>query len=773
MKTEVAIKREKFIKLLEEKGYTEEKKETLLNSFDRKFNIAEEESGLFGNIIKEGARPFIETGVQALNTAESIANFGIAGWKKLTGSEDGYEEYLQKADASISRSRRLLGEEFKPAVDVKDTTGGAIKDMVTTGVEIGSYLAPSPIKGTKTAKALGIKPTKLGGRLAFNVAQGTLEEGARAIGDDLSAGDVAKRALMGGVSQASGSEIFRAAGKLSDKTSSGIKKLVGLGEETLTDMPGKITQKENAKLGLETALEQTNNLIKDLSSKISTDEITDPKDIIDLNIALKDKADLNKKILNPIKKTKSVIRAKNLGVEEKTIDNIVSKLDNKEIVDIKKKIIAFGEGGRSMSGFKESEYTEPANVLYKDFLVPLKNEHKRIGEEIQKNIESLPKKDVSIVKEVESFISDIISDTKIGAKINAIDVKGNLIENINPLEKNDNIARYVVDFADSSKAYDKKAQNDLSDTLLYLIKKKDSISPIDINKRKTALEDILNDFTKKEVPDTDTALRAVIGLKSKLLSKLDEISPDFRETNTKYAVLSDTLNKAKSKLLGGSDIGDSPVYKKTLETKIKGLVTEEKKEIIDKIAGTMDYLGIKNKNNIDLRNIFEFANVIAENNKNITNSLKGTKGLAGSLLNMKDISGAFISNYGKLKYGAGVLSSLRGNRNIKNMQAIIKLLEKYSSEAVEKQAKLPIRERALQTISEEFNPAIARGVSSIAGEISTAGKAIGKGVVEVGEKTNIDDLLLNLRKMYNNGELSNRAQEQINRIIRQQILRKK
>lgn len=749
MTTKVKLARQKLISAMAKRGLSKAIQEKYLSQFDDKYETKEKDTGFIKNAIKASLKPVLETGVQAYNTLGAIKDVGVASVKKLQGDEEGYQENLEKANINLTQERRILGEDIGAAVDVNDSFGGAVKDIVSTGFELGS-MAASPSAGITG---------KTGTRMAFNAAQGGFEGATRAWNEDESIGGIAKEAVGGALSQSLGAEAFRGLGKGITKTTN---KAIGLKNKILgetTDISGKKMLKEGAEKVAKETIKKNNAIIAALNAKITSDEIVDPQDIIQKNILEKQTKELIISSKNPIVKTATVKNATKKGVDENILDNIVSRGQREN--DLKADIFRKGEYNRTMSNSPVDEFTTPTEVLVDEYLIPLQNTYEKLGKEIGEKVSKLgDKQNLSIVDEGRGFLKEITSKTGINSKI----VK----------TTKDGVPTYGLDFSDSKRAYDKDIQKKISSVFDKLLNSGDKMSANSINNQRIALDDIIADLGRKGYQKSDSGMVAIANLKSALLSKLGEVDPGFRETITKYAVLSDTMSNVSSKLLKGETVSKTGLIKGATKDALKRMSSEgtaENKEFLDTIIGAMEYAGIKTEGNTDVRRLIDFSKIVSKANKKINANIKKPK----SLLNLKDAAGAVVSNFGKIKYASGIAGTFFGDREIKYLKAIADVIDNYGDEVVDIKKlgnKLPFAQRAVDTISKEFSPGIAKGVVNTAQGAVNAGKAVGTGLQKAAEITNVDDLLLGIKGMYDSGQLSSLATQQINRIIRQQAMNK-
>jgi len=772
MTSENKVKRDKLEKSLNKKGYDKARISKLLRTFDSRFTEKEEKKGFIKEGLKYAFDPLIETGVQGYNAFKSGQELHRAKKAKRAGDEAGYQEHLRLADEEISQERRIMGSDFESAVDVKDTMGGAVKDMVTTGVQLGSMFAPTPIKGVKAAKALNVaaraagKPatavaTKLGGRIAYNAAQGALEEGARAIGDDKSAGDVAKQAIRGGIGQAAGAEIFRGVGK-------GISKGAKKTKTSVYKMIDKARATKNRTDQLRLMKEGTDALKEEYlysSDKIFNNITENPASETRMSL---ESALLNKRyredksfIKNPFKKVKTVKTAIKRGVTDDVIDNVTrgSKAENQ----IKRRIIGDAEASRQNFTYSKNAYTEPATQLFDKYIVPLQTKLDEVGEELQKKVAEMPGEAVEILDESAGFFKSLTSKKGLGAKITGIDIDGKKVTDLDPFNLPAGTKKLDLDFTNSKIEFSGDAKKQMKEIFNGILNKGGESTPNDIYKLKVSIDDVLR--TLKAQGNDKTLEAKIIGeYKTALLKKLEIIDPSFTEVNRQYAVITEALEPVRSKLLKGSDIKDFVTSKKMIEDGIKRMTsegTEANKKVISDLSGAMEFADINIKESIDIEKVFDFASIVAKTNKEIQSSLKNSSGV--KLLDLKEVAGAVVSNYGKIKYATGIVGSITGNKKVKYMQSLIGLIENYGTEVANFKAPTTFGKKVVGKIGEEFSEKTSKAIIGTGKAIGGAVKSAGANIRKAGETNKV---IANITEMSQSGQLSDAAMSQINRILR-------
>ena len=778
MTSENKVKRDKLEKSLNKKGYDKARISKLLRTFDSRFTEKEEKKGFVKEGLKYAFDPLIETGVQGYNAFKSGQELHRAKKAKRAGDEAGYQEHLRLADEEISQERRIMGSDFESAVDVKDTMGGAVKDMVTTGVQLGSMFAPTPIKGVKAVKALNVaaraagKPatavaTKLGGRIAYNAAQGALEEGARAIGDDKSAGDVAKQAIRGGIGQAAGAEIFRGIGK-------GISKGAKKTKTSVYNIVDRARKTKNKSEQVEIMIEGVSRLKKEYMSE--TDKIAN--NVLE-NPSTRTKMDLEQSILdrkykedisfakNPFKKVKTVKTATNKGATENIIDNITrgSEIENQA----KRKIIGHGEARRQNFTYSKNEYTEPATQLYDNYIVPLQTKLEEVGEVLQKKVREMPDEAVEMLDESTSFFKSLTSKNGLGVKITGKGIDGEKLTGLDPFNLPPGAKNLELDFTNSKIEFSSGFKKDITDMFNGVLNKGGESTPNKIYNLKVSLDEVLRDMADK---GTDTTLtgRTLGEYKTVLLNKLAELDPSFDKSNREYAVITEALAPVKSKLLKGGNIKDFVTSKKMIEDSARALSsegTELNKQVLDNVVAAMDFTDINIKNGTDIRKLFDFSRVVAKTNKEIQSSLKNSSGF--KLLNLKDAAGAVVSNFGKIKYAAGIAGSITGNKKVKYMQSLIGLIENYGTEVANFKAPTTFGQKVAGKIGEEFSEKTSKAIIGTGKAIGGAVKSTGANIRKAGETNKV---IANITEMSKSGQLSDEAMKQINRILRYYTVKK-
>lgn len=169
-------------------------------------------------IAKGLASSFVKTGVTAYNTGSALIDAGQAAFDKATGDEAGYRRNLNEAAMNADKERNVPGMgkvapvrinlfaakdgKIGYAGDEKFRTG--LKDVVGTGAELASNLIGGG--AAKNIAKTGLRTViKEGAKtgLKLGAETGALYEGGRALQEDKSLVDVAKRAgggaLAGGV----------------------------------------------------------------------------------------------------------------------------------------------------------------------------------------------------------------------------------------------------------------------------------------------------------------------------------------------------------------------------------------------------------------------------------------------------------------------------------------------------------------------------------------------------------------------------------------------
>jgi len=195
--------------------------------------------------------------------------------------------------------------------------------------------------------------------------------------------------------------------------------------------------------------------------------------------------------------------------------------------------------------------------------------------------------------------------------------------------------------------------------------------------------------------------------------------------------------------------------------------TEANKKVISDLSGAMEFADINIKESIDIEKVFDFAAVVAKTNKEIKSSLKNSSGV--KLLNLKDASGAVVSNYGQIKYGANFLASLTGNKKVKYMQSLIGLIENYGTEVANFKAPTKFGEKVVNKIGQEFSEKTSKAIIGTGKAIGGAVKSTGANIRKAGETNKV---IANITEMSKSGQLSDEAMKQINRILRYYTVKK-
>lgn len=166
--------------------------------------------GGFQRFVQGIAKPFLKTATNVLNFGEGIADLA-------KGDVQGANEATTKA-----RDFGYFGQGVRPVGVSEDgqfkNVGGFAKDVVGTGAEIGSYLAPTALgTGAKAVAASGKVVPTLGALAKGGAVSGTLGSTGAALQEDRSAGQIIGAGLTGAALGTGLSLVAPLAGKAAGK----------------------------------------------------------------------------------------------------------------------------------------------------------------------------------------------------------------------------------------------------------------------------------------------------------------------------------------------------------------------------------------------------------------------------------------------------------------------------------------------------------------------------------------------------------------------------
>lgn len=160
------------------------------------------------NLVSGVAKPFAKAAASAQGAIEGTGYLGGALLSRLAGNDAAYQKQLGQAQAATTAQRDygIFGKVRPVGVNQETgqnlSLGRSVGDIVGTGAEIGSYLAPIPSTSGKTAfqamKAGGWAAAKpvLGKALMQGAEYGALAGGLASGGRALSEGDNLKTGLI-------------------------------------------------------------------------------------------------------------------------------------------------------------------------------------------------------------------------------------------------------------------------------------------------------------------------------------------------------------------------------------------------------------------------------------------------------------------------------------------------------------------------------------------------------------------------------------------------
>lgn len=160
----------------------------------------QEKRGIFSRIASAVARPFLRTYSAAAGAIEGVGSLGGAAIATALGQKDTAQRLIDEASNATSRERDfgVLGTVRPVGVSEEGKFYGAFegaKDIIGTGLEIGSYAAPAALPKIAGAAI----PTAA--KIAYGAATGNVAGGLSAIGQAMqeqkSILDTAKQGLAG------------------------------------------------------------------------------------------------------------------------------------------------------------------------------------------------------------------------------------------------------------------------------------------------------------------------------------------------------------------------------------------------------------------------------------------------------------------------------------------------------------------------------------------------------------------------------------------------
>lgn len=178
-----------------------------------------EQPGAFQSFVQGVAKPFEKPIASVLGAVQGTGSLIGAGLTKLSGGDP--QAQLQKAQEAMTKERDFGYFGKARPVGVQQETGERLgfaegtKDILGTGAELGSYLAPGKIVGAGVKAYKGVVPlgkTIAGTAKAGGLAGGLFSGGAEAQRPESTVGSIAGEALKGGAIGAVTAPLFPLAG---------------------------------------------------------------------------------------------------------------------------------------------------------------------------------------------------------------------------------------------------------------------------------------------------------------------------------------------------------------------------------------------------------------------------------------------------------------------------------------------------------------------------------------------------------------------------------
>lgn len=163
----------------------------------------EQKGGFFGNLLSSLAKPFEKTIATGAGALQGLGELGGAGIASIIGDQQKAQQMVKQA-GETARTGGALGKLFnvKPIGYNQDTGAdlgavGGIKDILGTGAEIGSYLAPVGAIENIGSKTLPLASKVAGGVLGGAVGGGLASGGSELQQPESTIGSVATKATEG------------------------------------------------------------------------------------------------------------------------------------------------------------------------------------------------------------------------------------------------------------------------------------------------------------------------------------------------------------------------------------------------------------------------------------------------------------------------------------------------------------------------------------------------------------------------------------------------
>lgn len=196
----------------------------------------QQSGGGVGGFLKSVATPFIKAGGAVAGTVEGLGELGAAGLSAITGNKEQAQQHIQQAKQGVEQGGfigRATG--IQPIGANEESVGEFAKDVIGTGLEIGSYMAPigqgaGLVKNiTQQGLKAGVKSSlpAIGKAVATDALAGGIGGGGQALGTEGSTfGDVAKGTVLGAGAGAATGGLLRGLGAGTQALGAGAKKVL-------------------------------------------------------------------------------------------------------------------------------------------------------------------------------------------------------------------------------------------------------------------------------------------------------------------------------------------------------------------------------------------------------------------------------------------------------------------------------------------------------------------------------------------------------------------
>lgn len=496
--------------------------------------VPEAPQNVLTTLAKGIIRPFARAGVNAYNTVAGAGTLGAAAIAKLRGKDEQASELVGEAGRQATKVRNLpfLGETAPVGSREGDSTFAGIKDILGTGLEIGSNFvgagaaSQTAKAGFRTALKEGVK-TGLRTGAATGAAAGAgnaLEENKGAI-DTLQ--DIILGTAIGGAVGAGTGAVSAAASKVLDATKKLRSKLPGVVDEAVTT-PGGSTAAPVAEEapGIMTGVKEN------LRAKANRMKGARERSVINTQEKIKARQEFEK--LEPVEQ--SAIRKGLLPRDTQLIKTATPKQK-----ELNKKILQAAEDYENLRG---NAGTRPSSVIGKEFrdrVYALDESLRTANKDLDATVQELSGQNVNMA--TENTVNKVISRMaeKDGLQGIRLEPDGTL-----------DFSRTTLS-SDASATARKNVQQVFDDMV------KRATDPEKLHLLRKELFEDLGGKKKGSVQLNKTEEEAVNGIRQGMADAISEVSPAYKDKNVAVAKLLD-LEKRVTKFFGEPKGGLTDIF---------------------------------------------------------------------------------------------------------------------------------------------------------------------------------------------------------------------